>query len=406
VLVSEPAAKPGTTPEAPISVHQVSTMVRDWVARLGSPWIEGQVVTISQHGQQVYIALRDTESTESVSVVASPSQLRDVLPPIAAGSRVLMQGKVEWWMARGDLKFRVLQIRAVGVGELLARLEALRNILAAEGLFAPERKKPLPFLPRRIGLICGRNSDAMHDVMKNAQRRWPDVQFEVREVAVQGAACARPVMDALSELDAIDDIDVIVITRGGGSFEDLLGFSDETLVRAVAAARTPVVAAIGHEEDKPLIDYVADFRASTPTAAAAAIVPDVVQETAAIRNARSQMRQTFRRRVELESAELDKVRSRPALANPRALLDERSDIVMRAVLSARRLVASAVDVRTAELAGVRSTLRALSPQGTLDRGYAIVRDSAGSVLSSVAQVGAGQSVLIRLSDGEVAATTQ
>lgn len=379
-------------------------MVRDWVARLGSPWIEGQVVTVDQRGQQVYIALRDTDSTESVSVVASPGQLRDVVPPIAAGSRILMQGRVEWWMARGDLKFRVLQIRAVGVGELLARLEALRGLLAAEGLFAPERKRSLPFLPRRVGLICGRNSDAMHDVMKNAHRRWPDVQFEVREVPVQGAACARPVIDALHELDAIDDIDVIVITRGGGSFEDLLGFSDETLVRAVAAAKTPVVAAIGHEEDKPLIDYVADYRASTPTAAAAAIVPDVVHETAAIRQARGQMRQTFRRRVERETSDLDRLRARPVLADPWAMLAERSAAVLRTVQNSRRLAVAALDVRAAELAGARSTLRALSPQGTLERGYAIVRDARGTVVSRAGQVASGQALTIRLSDGELGAT--
>lgn len=397
--------KPGSDAEHPFSVHHISTVIGDYLARLGTAWVEGQVAELRETRALTYLKLRDTERDETISIHIATSDLAAVSPPVAQGSRLVIQAKVAWWPKKGELQFKVLQMRAVGLGELMARLAALRDTLAAEGLFAQARKQSLPFLPRRIGLICGQNSDAMHDVIQNAKRRWPDADFVVREVPVQGPTAVRSVMTVLSELDAIDDVDVIVITRGGGSFEDLLPFSDETLVRAVAQAVTPVVAAIGHEQDRPLIDYVADYRASTPTDAARAIVPDVIHEQAALRNARAIMWQLVQRRLTDAAADLERVRSRPALAAPHVLVDQRAALVAGLRASAVQRLTMSLDMRAAELAGSRSTLRALSPQGTLDRGYAIVRDGAGRVVRSTQQAPSGTTLRITVADGDISATT-
>ena len=311
---------------------------------------------------------------------------------------------IAWWPKNGSLNFKVHQIRAVGLGELMARLEALRNLLAAEGLFNEDRKKPIPFLPRRVGLICGQNSDAMHDVVKNAKRRWPDVEFVIREVPVQGVTAVRKISDALTELDAIDDVDVIVITRGGGSFEDLLTFSDESLIRVVAAVVTPIVAAIGHEQDRPLIDYVADYRASTPTDAAGKIVPDVLQEISDLRTARATMKQIVLTRLTALENTLAQLKARPALAHPSALIDQRLTINQVARTSIRNRLESFLDLNTAHIRGSTTTLRALSPQGTLERGYAIVRDARGAIIRSAQAIVAGETIKVRVADGEF--TTQ
>jgi exodeoxyribonuclease VII large subunit len=283
----------------------------------------------------------------------------------------------------------------------MARLDALRNLLAAEGLFNEDRKKPLPFLPRRIGLICGQASDAMHDVIENAKRRWPDVQFEVREVAVQGVNCVRQVSSALTELDAIPDIDVIVIARGGGAFEDLLPFSDESLIRVVAGIDTPVVAAIGHEEDRPLIDYVADYRASTPTDAARKIVPDVLQEISDLRNARARLQSLVLSGITRLEQQLALTRSRPALASPATLISQRlsENTGLRSAMYVR--VKNFIELEGAHLNGTNATLRALSPQGTLERGFSIVRNSKNKIIKSSAEVTVGEELRIKFAQGEV-----
>jgi exodeoxyribonuclease VII large subunit len=294
----------------------------------------------------------------------------------------------------------------VGLGELIARLEALRNLLASEGLFDIERKKPIPFLPSRVGLICGANSDAMHDVIKNAQRRWPDVEFVVREVAVQGVTAVKQISNALTELDAIDDVDVIVIARGGGAFEDLLPFSDESLIRLISKLSTPVVAAIGHEEDRPLIDYVADYRASTPTDAARRIVPDVLQEIADLSQARLQIARLTLTRIDQLRHQLELVLARPALAHPSALIDQRLEANEQKRESIYRLIKNKVALDFAELSGMKTTLKALSPQGTLERGFAIVRNASGQVISSTKKVKPQELITIRFADGATEATTK
>ncbi|MBX6768845.1 MAG: exodeoxyribonuclease VII large subunit, partial [Actinomadura rubrobrunea] len=290
------------------------------------------------------------------------------------------------------------------VGELLARLERLKRVLAAEGLFRPERKRPLPFLPRKVGLICGRDSDAEHDVLRNARRRWPAVAFQVENVAVQGSYAVGEVMDALRRLDADAEIDVIVIARGGGSMEDLLPFSDEALVRAVAACRTPVVSAIGHEQDTPLLDLVADVRASTPTDAAKKVVPDVREQLQYVRQLRDRGRRCLAGAVERELAWLKAMRSRPALADPIREIERQDERVLALRDRARRGLAAALDRAGDELTHTRARLVALSPAATLRRGYAIVQREDGSVVREAAAVAAGERLLVRLADGRVPVT--
>ena len=394
------SGKLGQEPESALAVHAVSTMIGEYIGRLGTIWIEGQLAEINPRRGLTYLSLRDTDRDVSLSLYMASGVMDALTSTIEQGTRVLVQVKADWWAKRGSLQFKVLQIRAVGIGELMARLEALRNLLAAEGLFNEERKKPLPFLPRRVGLICGQGSDAMHDVIENSRRRWPDVQFEVREVAVQGVNCVRQVSAALTELDAIADIDVIVIARGGGSFEDLLPFSDESLIRVVASVSTPVVAAIGHEEDRPLIDYVADYRASTPTDAARRIVPDVLQELADLRNVRSRLQTLIVGNLARLEQQLALTKNRPALASPATLIDQRlkdNSGIRNAIFMQ---IANRLKLESAQLTGVATTLRALSPQGTLERGFSIVRNAAGEILRSTISVSKDDEISIRFADGD------
>lgn len=395
------AGKPGLNPESPLAVHSVSTMIGEYIGRLGTIWIEGQLAEVNPRKGLTYLSLRDTDRDVSLSLYMASGVMESLATTVEQGSRVLVQVKADWWAKRGSLQFKVLQIRAVGIGELMARLEALRNLLAAEGLFNEERKKPLPFLPRRIGLICGQASDAMHDVIENAKRRWPDVQFEVREVAVQGVNCVRQVSGALTELDAISDIDVIIIARGGGAFEDLLPFSDESLIRVVAGIDTPVVAAIGHEEDRPLIDYVADYRASTPTDAARKIVPDVLQEISDLRNARARLLAFVSAGISRLEQQLTITRSRPALASPASLITQRlnENSGIRAAIHLK--VENFIALESAQLQGSKGTLRALSPQGTLERGFSIVRDSNNAIVKSASGVNPGDELRIKFADSDL-----
>ena len=393
--------KPGLDPESPLAVHSVSTMIGEYIGRLGTIWIEGQLAEVNPRKGLTYLSLRDTDRDVSLSLYIASGVMDSLATTVEQGSRVLVQVKADWWAKRGSLQFKVLQMRAVGIGELMARLEALRNLLAAEGLFNEDRKKPLPFLPRRIGLICGQASDAMHDVIENAKRRWPDVQFEVREVAVQGVNCVRQVSDALTELDAIPDIDVIVIARGGGAFEDLLPFSDESLIRVVAGIETPVVAAIGHEEDRPLIDYVADYRASTPTDAARKIVPDVLQEISDLRNAQTRLQFLISAGITRLEQQLALTRSRPALASPATLISQRlvENAGLRSAIHVK--VKNLIELETAHLSGTYATLRALSPQGTLERGFSIVRNANNKIIKSSTEVSVGEELRVKFAEGDL-----
>jgi len=397
---------PRTSPDAPWSVAVVSEKIRGWIARLGDVWVEGQVVQFRERpgAWMQYLVLRDVDENVSLTVSVLTSVLRASTATIEEGARVLVHAKPDFFKGNGSLSLRAAEIRAVGIGELLARIEHLRRVLAAEGLFDDSRKVPLPFLPHVVGLVTGRNSDAKHDVVKNAQARWPSVRFEIREVAVQGPSAVREVRAAMADLDARPEVEVIVVARGGGAFEDLLPFSDEALVRAAAACRTPLVSAIGHEQDSPLLDLVADLRASTPTDAAKRIVPDVAEERRGIDQARRSMRQALRARLDREQHGLDGVRSRPVLARPETMVEHREREIGHTIVHARHLLNAALLHASAEVAELCATVRTLSPASTLQRGYAVVQRPDGHVVREPGDAETGTRVRLRLAEGELPAT--
>ncbi|MFC0037896.1 exodeoxyribonuclease VII large subunit [Actinomadura rayongensis] len=393
-----------TTAESPVPVRTVLQAVGGWIGRLGRIWVEGQITDLNARGGTVYVTLRDPVANMSVRLVGPRAVFEAAGPAVVDGARIVVHAKPDFWINRGTFSLSAIEVRPVGVGELLARLERLKQVLAAEGLFRPERKRPLPFLPGKIGLICGRDSDAEHDVLRNARRRWPAVAFAVRNTAVQGTHAVREVLEALRELDADPEIEVIVIARGGGSMEDLLPFSDEALVRAVAAARTPVVSAIGHEQDSPLLDLVADVRASTPTDAAKRTVPDVREQIQLVRQLRDRGRRVIAGGLERETAWLRGMRSRPALADPVREIERQSEQVAALRDRARRCLDGALYRASDELAHTRARLLALSPAATLRRGYAIVQRDDDGIVREASEVAAGDRLLVRLADGRIAVT--
>ncbi|WP_091040104.1 exodeoxyribonuclease VII large subunit [Glycomyces harbinensis] len=388
--------------ENPWPLRVVSKKIGDWLARLGEVWTEGQITEISHRGRTVYLTLRDPSAEISMRVVDFTGAVAACDPPLRDGAQVVIRAQAQWWDKNGSLSLHVREIRQVGLGELLARLERLKQLLAAEGLFAAERKKPLPFLPYRIGLITGRESDAMRDVLKNAKARLPSADFAVREVAVQGPRAVAEVCAALAELDRDPDVEVIVIARGGGSMEDLLPFSDETLCRAVAEAATPVISAIGHEPDTPILDYVADWRASTPTEAGKKVVPDLAEEQRGLNIARTRLRQALHVKLAKGSDDLAALRARPVLARPETMLEARGEAVANLAHRMRARMGSRLERSIDDLEHLRARLRALSPQSTLDRGYAIVTDTeSGAVLREAAD--AGEAIEVRLAAGSLRA---
>ena len=393
-----------TSPEAPVPVRTVLRLVGEWVGRLGRIWVEGQIAELNRRGGTVFLTLRDPLAAVSARVVCTRAVLEASDPAPAEGARVIIWARPDFNTARGSFSLTALEIRAVGIGELLARLDRLRRSLAAEGLFAPERKRPLPFLPGMVGLICGRDSAAERDVLQNAARRWPAVRFRVRPVAVQGPYAVAEIVEALRELDADPEVDVIIVTRGGGSVEDLLPFSDESLIRAVAACRTPVVSAIGHEQDAPILDYAADVRASTPTDAARRVVPDVAEQLALIGQLRSRARRCLAGRLDREMSFLAAIRSRPALANPVREIERQQELVTALAQRARRCLSASLDRASDDIAHTRARLIALSPAATLRRGYAIVQHADASVARSAAEIAADEALTIRFATDQLSVT--
>ncbi len=395
-----------TSAEKPLSVRVISEAIGDYISKLGAVWIEGELseVTVRPGAPMVFMRLRDTSADMSLSIMCHRSVL-EAVQPLPQNARVVMHSKVSWYAKNGSLSMSVKEIRQVGVGELLARLELLKSTLASEGLFDLDRKKPLPFLPRKVGLICGRNSDAEKDVIENAKRRWPSVQFELREVAVQGAAAVVEVSQALLDLDADPDVDVIIITRGGGSFEDLLPFSDESLVRLVADAVTPIVSAIGHEKDAPLLDLVADYRASTPTDAGKRVVPDVQEEMTKIRNLQDRAARHISNFIDFERHRLENIRSRPIFRDPLSMVTLRQEAISALRARSIRSTGHRLNLAQEELTNLRAQVRTLSPQATLDRGYAVVLTQEGNIVRKASSLMVGQKIAIRVAHGVVAATT-
>ena len=393
-----------TSSESPAPVRAVTEAIKEYLDRLGPIWIEGEIAELNERsGGMAFMRLRDSSVDMSLSVMCHKSVLASVAP-LPANARVVLYAKGSWYTKNGSYTLSAREIRQVGVGELLARIEALKTMLAAEGLFDLANKVSLPLLPRKIGLICGRNTDAERDVVENAKRRWPAVQFEIREVTVQGAAAVSEVSAALAELEALADVDVIIITRGGGSFEDLLPFSDEGLVRLAAKCSTPIVSAIGHEKDSPLLDLVADFRASTPTDAAKRVVPDINEEIDLIEKLRDRASRYVRNLIELESSKIASLAARPVLRDPSVMITSRLEIIMGLRDRAIRSFSSRLAIAQEELLQVTARVRALSPQATLDRGYAVVQLADGSIARDSAALTDGEKLRIRLAKGETSAT--
>jgi exodeoxyribonuclease VII large subunit len=401
-----------TTAESPWPVRTVARKIAEYIDRLGAVWVEGQLaqVTARPGTGTAFLVLRDPAADVSLQLTAPVALVRAGGPAVAEGNRVIVHGKPSFFLGRGTLSLRVDRIQAVGLGELLARIERLRRLLAAEGLFDAARKRRLPFLPGCIGLVTGRASAAEHDVVTHATARWPSVRFRIEHTATQGALAVPQIVEALRVLDRDPAVEVIVLARGGGSVEDLLPFSDETLCRAVADCRTPVVSAIGHEPDTPLVDHVADLRCSTPTEAGRRLVPDLAEEIAHVAGLRDRARRALAGWVDREERLVAALRARPVLADPLRGLESRHQEVERLRAATRQAVQRRVDRAGTDVAHLRARLTALGPAATLARGYAIVQrvrpghEGVLPVLRSTGEVGPGDRLRIRVGDGAVPAT--
>ena len=393
-----------TSSDAPATVKVVTEAIKEYVDRLGPIWVEGEISELNERsGMMAFIRLRDPSADMSLSVMCHKSVIA-AAQPLPPNARVIMYAKPSWYTKNGSLTLSAREIRHVGTGELLARLEALKTLLALEGLFDFDRKINLPLLPKKVGLICGRNTDAEKDVVENAKRRWPGVVFEIREVAVQGGAAVTEVSVALRELEADKDVEVIIITRGGGSFEDLLPFSDEGLVRLAASCQTPIVSAIGHEKDSPLLDLVADFRASTPTDAAKHVVPDIIEEIEFISSLRDRSRRKVMGLIDLETARIANIKDRPVMRDPHVLITTRVEIILALRDRANRSFSSHLKLAKEELTQVKARVRALSPQATLDRGYSVVQTLNGEIARDSTKLRPGDFLRLHLAKGETNAT--
>ncbi|SDH40229.1 Exodeoxyribonuclease VII large subunit [Arthrobacter subterraneus] len=413
VVAADPAvpADPSTLPETaaetsaerPWPLHVLSEKLKAHIERAPAAWVEGQVIELNKRGSMCFVTLRDVDAEISLSLTVWGTVMDRLAVPLERGSRVVARLKADFWVKTGRVSMQAWDIRPVGLGDLLARIERLRQALTAEGLFAASRKRPLPALPHRIGLITGRDSDAEKDVLRNARLRWPAVEFEVRQVAVQGVNAVSQIRSALVELDRMPEVDVIIIARGGGSLEDLLAFSSEDLVRAVSAAATPVVSAIGHEADHPLLDDVADLRASTPTDAAKRVVPDVSEELQRIRQARAQISRSVDQLMSRETERLAHLRSRPVLAQPAGMVSVREEDLVRLRNRSTMAIESAVAREADRVSHLRAHVRSLSPQSTLDRGYAVVQNENREVVRTPDQAPPETLLSIRVSGGKISA---
>ncbi len=390
--------------ETPWPVGLLATKIRGYIERLGTAWVEGEITQWGASGGNVYGKLKDLTEDATISFTIWSSVRAKLTSDFTQGDRVIALVKPNYWVKGGTLTMQVFEMRHVGLGDMLERLERLRTQLASEGLFDASRKKPLPFLPHCIGLVTGKDSDAEKDVIRNAQLRWPAVNFHLAYAAVQGERMVSEVTAAIQRLDADPEVDVIIVARGGGDFQNLLGFSDEKLLRAAAACTTPLVSAIGHEADRPLLDDVADLRASTPTDAAKRVVPDVSDELNRVQQARARLSSRLTGILAHEVDRIGQLRSRPVLSTPTWIIDSRSEDLTRYVARGAELVDRAVERAGAVIVDLRSQLRALSPQGTLDRGYAIVQLEGGQVVRSPGEAPPQTELLLTLARGALTAT--
>lgn len=390
--------------ESPWPVSRLASTLKEWIDRLGYLWVEGEIAQISLRSSNMFGQLRDLQIENSIDIHSW--DLSKIPNDLKQGDRVVALLKPNFWPKGGKLTMQVFEIRKVGLGELLERIERLRQALIAEGLTSIERKQPIPFLPNRIGLITGKDSDAEKDVLQNVKRRWPDAEFEIINTLVQGEKAVPEIIAALQKLDENPEVDVIIIARGGGSFIDLVIFSDEALVRAVAAAKTPIISAIGHENDRPVLDEIADLRASTPTDAAKLVVPDVAEERQKIDQAIQRIMLRVDQYVSSQSQLISQILTRPSLANPFSFIDDKALALTQQIERAQNWIAAKLDREEAAISHLRAQVRTLSPQSTLDRGYAVVRDDAGHVVSDASKLKPGQKFAVRLARGEIRAAVE
>lgn len=395
-----------STADAPTSVARLNGTIRDFIARWNVVWVEGEITSWNVRGGNVFGRLKDTKSDAQISIRIWSSVRGRIPADLAIGDHVVAAVKADYFVKAGDFSFTVSSMKHVGLGDQLERLEKLRAQLRQEGLFNADRKKPLPFLPHVIGLITGEKSDAEKDVHRNAELRWPQVRFRTEYAAVQGDRCVPETLAALATLDADPDVDVIIIARGGGDPQTLLGFSDERLVRAVAAASTPVVSAIGHENDHPLLDDVADLRASTPTDAAKRVVPDVGEQRALIGQLRARATSRLTQRISHDIAQLEQLRSRPVLRSPDPILTDRAQELWLLVSQGRETLTRQIEHAGRKTSELRASLRALSPAATLARGYAIAHREGGVILRDAAEAPAGTAITITIDRGSLAARSE
>ena len=391
---------------APTSVGRLNDTIRGFVEKWGFVWVEGEITSWNLRGGNVFGRLKDLGTDATISFRLWSKTLQRLPDDLKVGDRVIACVKADYFVKQGDFSFTVSAMRHLGLGDQLEKLERLRAQLRAEGLFDPARKRPVPFLPHVIGLVTGERSDAEKDIHRNAELRWPHVRFRTVHAAVQGERCVPETIAALKTLDADPEVDVIIIARGGGDPQHLLGFSDERLLRAVAAASTPVVSAIGHENDHPLLDDVADLRASTPTDAAKRVVPDVAEQRALVRQLRSRLATRLSMRVTHDIAQLEQLRSRPSLRSPETMLQSREHELFLLVSRGRDSIRRSMDAAGRRTDELRASLRALSPGATLARGYAIAHLPGGVIVRDAAQAPAGAQVVVTVGEGSFAARSE
>jgi len=384
---------------SPWQVSNLSKSLKDWIEKLGRVWVEGELQSYQERPSGIFASIRDLD-VEAAVEIHSFNPGPEIAQGLKQGDRVVALLQPQFWAKNGKLTMRVHAMHKVGLGELLERIEKLKQQLISEGLADPARKKPLPFLPQCIGLITGANSDAEKDILQNAKLRWPEVKFEIANTHVQGEKAVTEIVFALDQLEAMPEVDVIIISRGGGSFQDLLPFSDERLVRRAAALTKPLVSAIGHENDQPLLDLVADLRASTPTDAAKRVVPDVVEERRGLGIALSRIRTQIENFVQTQQQLLNSVRSRPVLASPFGFIETQEELLKSRTQRLGEILDFRIQRGENEITQLKLRARSLSPKLTLERGYAIVTDSKGQALTKAK---AGSEISIKTSTQEIAA---
>ncbi len=399
-----PAKAHDTTAENPWSVSRVSEAFSSAVDRWPALWVDGQIAEITvRRANSAYITLRDNVADISLSVVGF-GVFAATAQQFSQGDRVVIHGSANIWQKATRLSLRGDIIQRVGKGDLRAQLERLRQKLKGEGLFDADKKIPLPEFPKLIGLVCGPQARAEGDIKTNAALRWPTIKFRTAYARVQGAECPEEVVKAIQKLDADPEVDVIIVARGGGSFEDLMGFSDESVVRAAAACKTPLVSAIGHEDDWSLLDLVADMRASTPTDAAKRVVPDVLEQLSIIDQQQKSMNDYLRSRLTYQLQLIEGYANRPSLTNPLTMLEMPEQLLLQSRKSMNISMHQYLDEKEAHIDKLNTALTALSPQSTLDRGYAIVQNKSGKIVENTDTLTIGEDIHLVFRHGWAEAT--